>query len=220
MAHKYPFIARLIEIDKDDKPVGVLDEHEFLAISWTGAFRAASQWVSRHHVTDPFQGSTWWGDWQILDLDTKKWWRWTPVGVIVLSPQIPDQRQPDLERFMEEIRGGSPEEVRQLHRSDRAGFRNRVWAYFRYRLEQSGDGDVGADVREEADLLYDLSGMPSLIADALGMGVGDLRRWLSRRRTVQCAHCGRSFRVLEYRRQGGYVEADLCDTCEWMWSRR
>jgi hypothetical protein len=67
-------------------------------------------------------------------LQFKSSWRWTPVGVIVLSPQIPDQRRPDLERFMEEIRGSSLEEVRQLHRADRAGFRDRVWAYFRYRI--------------------------------------------------------------------------------------
>jgi hypothetical protein len=216
VAHKYPFIARLIEVDADGNPTRVLDKYEFLAVSWTGAFRAASQWVSKHHVADPFQGPTWWGDWQVLDLDAKKWWRWTPVGVIALSPQIPGEQRPDLKRFMEAIRGSSLEEVQQLYRDDRAGFRDKVWAYFRYRLEQSGDGDVGTEVREDADFLYDLSGMPKLIAEALDMKVSELRRWLGRLRIVQCTHCGKPFKALEYRRQGGYVEADLCRNCEWL----
>lgn len=82
-------------------------------------------------------------------------------------------------------------------------------------LAQEGQ-EITPVVREAANWLYDYPGLPTVIADTLGIKLGRLRKLLARERQQPCSQCHTSVTVMESRNQGGYTPAGqvLCPQCE------
>lgn len=80
---------------------------------------------------------------------------------------------------------------------------------------QQNKGQVSQELISMIDPLYDISGMPTRLAMAMGIEFHELRELLSRQREVQCSRCGDNFLVKELRRMGGYTRkhTKLCKKC-------
>ena len=92
-----------------------------------------------------------------------------------------------------------------------------VTAYFRERLVQTG-GQITPDVLREADQLYDLRGISTVLAEALQLQVYDLQYALGQTQSLKCETCGASFQVHALRRKSGYWlqtldQKTLCPKC-------
>ena len=83
-------------------------------------------------------------------------------------------------------------------------------------LDQEGHLMTPA-VREAADWLYDCPGLPTVIAETLGINVGQLRVRLARQRQRPCHGCQAPVTVRELRCIGGYTLSTgrvWCSKCE------
>ncbi len=92
--------------------------------------------------------------------------------------------------------------------------RQQVSDYFREKMAQS-NGLLTAELLEAADRIYDIPSIPSLIADALGISLYDLRLALARRGMGKCEQCGSPLQTTALRSIGGYSspQPSLCRRC-------
>lgn len=79
----------------------------------------------------------------------------------------------------------------------------------------AGSGELTPAILAEADSLYDApGGLVFVIAQALGMGQGELRKALGRKKHLTCKRCGNRFQVIERRVKGGYSSPEaICPEC-------
>lgn len=78
--------------------------------------------------------------------------------------------------------------------------------YLRQLLAGSSQ-QVTADILRAFDALYDVSGMPTRLAEMIGWRLHDLQEALGRNVDLTCERCGTIFTVLETRRLGGYTRS-------------
>ncbi|MDO9529395.1 MAG: hypothetical protein Q7J27_09570 [Syntrophales bacterium] len=98
----------------------------------------------------------------------------------------------------------APEKVREAVRS-----------YFT-RLKRDADGILTPRILQDVDSIYDYPGLPTIIAETLGLTVADIQGALKRCVDIVCGKCGKIFVVEERRRIGGYTKSrkTLCGRCK------
>jgi hypothetical protein len=183
----------------------VLDSHQMIATSRVGLLRGASEWASQRE-TSMGRYLEWWGDWW-FDEPSGRAVRRVSAGWLMTVPVVqasPKERK-YLEAFGARVRERTGKQLAALRAKDRRRFDDDATAYFRMRIEQFG-GDHDESTLHDADKLYDLPGLPAILARALRLTTTELRNYLGRRRAVYCARCGVETVVLDPRCKGGYTE--------------
>ncbi len=92
--------------------------------------------------------------------------------------------------------------------------RSMVGEYLAMSLAET-HGVISLDILRRADQLYDVPGMPTLIAESLGLSVHALRQELGQQHQITCERCSQSFVVLAARVRGGYSCSlpKICPEC-------
>lgn len=92
--------------------------------------------------------------------------------------------------------------------------KQQIAEYFRQEMKKS-KGLFTPEILRAADEIYDIPTMPSLIVDALGVPLYDLRLALAKRTVGKCEQCGTPLQTTALRSIGGYSspQPSLCRRC-------
>ncbi|MCQ3972417.1 MAG: hypothetical protein DPW09_03100 [Anaerolineae bacterium] len=214
---KYRFFAYVLERGEDNRPVSTtpVATYEFEAVSETGAMRTASEWFGK---TWNLEGGAGPGEWQrsqsgrIACRDA--YFRNLVICLSVVEPE----RDETLESFINEVRL-DPAAAQARYGEQ---FLGTVARFVTYRMQQSAVTSLQGYVTfpypneqtlKDFDLLYDLSHVPSILAEKMGRTKPELDQILGseKRVRVNCPFCNQDQSSYLLRRKNGY--AYHCQYC-------
>lgn len=213
--------ARLLRLDSSGKVAGVIASRDFKAVDETGAKRAASHWYKGLYPDEPVAGAH--TAWEVQSPTTEQpEFHYCRTVHGLLAVHATDGKDIAQARVEEEVAGvdedeimrrlvANPQEVKKQYRGRATVLLGIMENYFTFHNpchRYSLDDDKGL---LEADLVYDWTGVPQMLARAWRAEPKYIRYLLRKEAIVECPFCGKQIEYKADRIPGGF-EFSLANT--------